>query len=141
MSPTLVRIIIAFVLFIHGVGHVMAFFPAFGISSTETWHARSWLLTRFIGESSSRVILVILFGAALLGFVGAALAIMGWLIPYDAWRTLSIVSAVISLAAIALYWNAFVALFPNKIGALAVDIAVLVCLLFLNWPTDADIGY
>ena len=119
----------------------MAFFPAFGISSTETWHANSWLLNRFIGDSASKVILVILFGAALLGFVGAALAIMGWLIPYDAWRTLSIVSAVISLLAIVLYWNAFVALFPNKIGALAVDIAVLVCLLFLNWPTDADIGY
>jgi hypothetical protein len=141
MSPIVVRYIIAFVLFVHGIGHVMAFFPAFGISSTETWHARSWLLTNLIGESASRVILVILFGAALLGFVGAALALMGWLVPHDAWRTLSIVSAVISLIAIVLYWNAFVALFPNKIGALTVDIAVLVCLLFLNWPSEADIGY
>ena len=141
MSPTVLRMIIALVLFVHGIGHVMAFFPALGISSTETWHARSWLLTSVIGESASKVILVILFGAALLGFVGAALALMGWLVPHDVWRTLSIVSAVISLIAIVLYWNAFVALFPNKIGALAVDIAVLVCLLFLNWPSEADIGY
>jgi hypothetical protein len=141
MSPILVRYIIALVLFVHGIGHVMAFFPALGISSTETWHARSWLLTNFIGESASKVILVVLFGAALLGFVGAALAIMGWLVPHDAWRTLSIISAVISIFAVLLYWNAFVALFPNKIGALAVDIAVLVCLLFLNWPSEADIGY
>ena len=141
MSPTVLRTIIALVLFVHGIGHVMAFFPALGISSTETWHARSWLLTSVIGESASKVILVILFGAALLGFVGAALALMGWLVPHDIWRTLSIVSAVISLIAIVLYWNAFVALFPNKIGALAVDIAVLVCLLFLNWPSEADIGY
>jgi hypothetical protein len=141
MSPTVLRTVIALVLFVHGIGHVMAFFPALGISSTETWHARSWLLTSVIGESASKVILVILFGAALLGFVGAALALMGWLVPHDIWRTLSIVSAVISLIAIVLYWNAFVALFPNKIGALAVDIAVLVCLLFLNWPSEADIGY
>ena len=141
MSPTVLRFIIAFVLFVHGIGHVMAFFPAFRISSTETWHARSWLLTSLIGESASRVILIILFGAALIGFIGAALALMGWLVPHDAWRTLSIVSAVISLIAIVLYWNAFVALFPNKIGALAVDIAVLVCLLALNWPSEADIGY
>lgn len=141
MSPTVLRFIIAIVLFIHGIGHVMVFLPAFGISSTETWHARSWLLTSFIGDSASRVILVILFGAALVGFVGAALALMGWLVPHDIWRTLSIVSAVISLVAVLLYWNAFVSLFPNKIGALAVDIAVLVCLLFLNWPSEADIGY
>ena len=141
MSPIVVRIIIALVLFLHGVGHVMAFFPAFGISSTETWHARSWLLTGFIGDSASKVILVILFGAALLGFVGAAFALMGWLVPHDAWRMLSIVSAAISLVAIVLYWNSFVSLFPNKIGAIAVDIAVFVCLLFLNWPSEADIGY
>lgn len=141
MSPTAIRIIIALVLFIHGVGHIMALLPAFRIASTETWHARSWLLNRFISESASRVLLVILFGAALLGFVGAALGLLGWLVPHDAWRTLSVTSAVISLVAIVLYWNAFVALFPNKLGALAVNIAVLVCLLFLNWPSEADIGY
>ncbi len=141
MSPTLLRLIIAAVLFLHGVGHVMALLPAFKIASTETWHDRSWLLTRVIGESASRVILVILFGAALLGFVCAALGLMGWLVPHDTWRTLSIVSAVISLVAIALYWNAFVAFFPNKIGALAVNLAVLVCLLYLNWPSEADLGY
>jgi hypothetical protein len=141
MSPTALRIIIALVLFTHGVGHIMALLPAFKIASTETWHARSWLLNRFIGESASRVILVILFGAALLGFVAAALGLMGWLVPHDAWRILSIWSAAISLIAVLLYWNAFVALFPNKLGALAVNIAVLVCLLFLNWPSEADIGY
>ena len=132
MSPTGIRIIIALVLFIHGVGHIMALLPAFKIASTETWHARSWLLNRFIGESASRVILVILFGAALIGFVCSAFGLMGWLIPHDAWRSLSIWSAVISLIAIVLYWNAFVAFFPNKVGAFAVDVSVLVCLLFLN---------
>jgi hypothetical protein len=141
MSPTILRFIIAFVLFIHGVGHVMALLPAFKIASTESWHDRSWLLTRIIGESASRVILIILFGAALLGFVFAALGLMGWLVPHEAWRTLTIVSALISLVAIVLYWNAFVAFFPNKIGALAVNLAVLVCLLFLNWPSEADLGY
>jgi hypothetical protein len=42
---------------------------------------------------------------------------------------------------LALFWNSFASLFPNKIGAIAVNIAVLVCLLWLNWPTEADIGY
>jgi hypothetical protein len=42
---------------------------------------------------------------------------------------------------IALFWNAFVAFFPNKIGAIAVDATVLIGLLFANWPTEAQLGY
>jgi hypothetical protein len=52
-----------------------------------------------------------------------------------------VVSAVISLVAILLYWNALILLFPHKIGALAVNIAVLICLLALNWPAEADLGF
>lgn len=37
--------------------------------------------------------------------------------------------------------GAFPTLFPNKIGNIAVDIAVLVGLLWLEWPTEAAIGY
>jgi hypothetical protein len=78
--------------------------------------------------------------AALVGFLAAALGLMGWLVPHDSWRTLAIVSAVISLIALALFWNAFVSFIPNKLGAIAVDIATLVCLLGLNWPSEADLG-
>ena len=51
------------------------------------------------------------------------------------------VAAAFSIVTIVLFWNAFVAFFPNKVGALGVDIAVLVCLLVLNWPTEAMLGY
>ena len=141
MSPTTLRIIIGLVLLVHGIGHIMAFFPALNITSTDKWHHRSWLLTPLIGDSASRVISIILFGAAFIGFIAAALGLFGWLVPHDLWRTLSVCSAVISLVALVLFWNSFAALFPNKIGAIAVNIAVLVCLLWLNWPTEADIGY
>ena len=141
MSPTTLRVIIGLVFLVHGIGHVMAFFPVLNISSTEKWHHRSWLLTPIFGDSVSRVINILLFGAAFIGFVGAALGLFGWLVPHELWRTLAVVSAVVSLVALALFWNAFVSLFPNKIGAIAVNIAVLVCLLWLEWPTEADIGY
>ena len=141
MSPTTLRIIIGLVLLVHGIGHVMAFFPALNISSTDNWHHRSWLLTPLIGDTASRVISIILFGAAFLGFIAAALGLFGWLVPHELWRTLSVYSAVISLVALALFWNSFASFFPNKIGAIAVNIAVFVCLLWLNWPTEADIGY
>ena len=141
MSATTLRIIIALVFLVHGVGHSMGIIPAVRPVDVKGWSSRSWLLTPLLGEAASRIISVILFLVAMLGFLAATLALMGWLVPHDYWRTLAVAAAVISLVAIALFWNAFVSLIPNKVGAIAVDIAVLVCLLVLNWPTEADIGY
>ena len=141
MSGTTLRFIIALVLFIHGIGHIMGVMPILGLSTMETWNARSWLLTDLLGNTITRIIGFILFVAALIGFVGAALGLMDWLVPHEWWRSLATVSSVISLVAIGLFWNAFVSFFPNKIGAIVVDAAVLVGLLIANWPTEAQLGY
>jgi hypothetical protein len=94
-----------------------------------------------LGDAAARIISVVLFLAALVGFVGATLGLLGWLVPHESWRTLAVVSAVISLIALALFWNAFVSFFPNKVGAIAVNVAVLVGLLWANLPSEADIGF
>lgn len=129
MSTSTIRIITGLVLIIHGIGHAMAFFPALSIISTDKWHYRSWLLTRLLGDTVSRVLVIMLFGAALIGFIAAGLGLFGWLVPHSAWQNLAIVSAVISLMALVLFWNSFAALFPNKIGAIVVDVATLFALL------------
>ena len=129
MSTSTIRIITGLILFIHGVGHAMAFFPALNIFSNEKWHYRSWLLSGFLGDTVSRVLVIILFGGALIGFIAASLGLFGWLIPHSAWQTLAIVSAVISLVALSLFWNSFASLFPNKIGAILVDFTTLWALL------------
>ena len=72
--------------------------------------------------------------------IAAGLAVNGWLISQAAWGTLAIAAAVISLVALALFWNAFPTLIPTKVGAIALDVITLVCLLWANWPTQADIG-
>jgi hypothetical protein len=141
MSVTTLGIIMALVLFAHGIGHVMGLITILGLASTETWHARSWLLTGLIGDRASRIVGFILFAAALVGFIGVALGLMDWLVPHDWWRTLAIVSAVISFIAVALFWNAFVMFFPNKVGAIGVNVAVLVGLLAVSWPTEVQLGY
>ena len=141
MSGTTLRIIIAAVLTIHGIGHVMGVMPALRLVDVNGWNSRSWLLTPILGEAASRILSIVLFLAALAGFVASALALLGWLVPHEWWRTLAVVSAVVSIVTIVLFWNAFVSLFPNKVGAIGVDIAVLVCLLWLNWPTEAALGY
>ena len=141
MSGTTLRALVAVVLFIHGIGHCMGIIPALKLVSVEGWNSRSWLLTPILGETVSRILSIILFSIALVGFLASALALLGWVVPHDWWRTLAVVSAVISIVTIVLFWNAFVTFFPNKVGALGVDIAVLVCLLSLNWPTETMLGY
>jgi hypothetical protein len=107
----------------------------------QNWSSHSWLLTPLVGDAAARIISVALFAVPFVGFLGAALALMGWVIPHDVWRPLALVSAAVSMAALALYWNALVMLFPHKVGDIAVNVAVLVGLLWANWPTEATLGY
>jgi len=149
MSNTTLRIIIGAALSLHGLGHVMGAIPALRLFTvTESspamlkrWSSRSWLLTDPLGDSTARLICLVLFVAVLVCSIGAGLGLLGWLIPHGWWRTLAVVSAVLSLVAIALYWNAFIALFPHKVGAIGMDLAVLICLLGANWPSAAALGF
>jgi hypothetical protein len=102
-----------------------------GISSTDTWHGRSWLLADRMGESASRTLGLIIYLACTAGFLAAALGVMDWLVPKDLWRTLAVVFAIISSAGLLFYWHSLAAVF-NKLGAVAVNLATLGCLLVLN---------
>jgi hypothetical protein len=149
MSGTVLRVIIALIFAFHGVGHAMGIIPALGVVNEagssqgwlRNWSNHSWLLTNLLGNTVSTILCIVLYGAALIGFLAAALSLLGWGVPHEWWRALAAVSAIISLIAILLYWNALIFLFPHKVGALAVNIATLVCLLLLNWPTEADLGF
>jgi hypothetical protein len=150
MPATTVQSLTTFVLLFHGVAHLVGVIPAVGLFDprkpstpdwARNWSSRSWLLTDLLGDTAARIIAVVLLLASLVGFVGAGLALNGWGVPHDWWRPWAIVSAVRSLVTISLYWNAFIRLFPQKIGSIAVNIAVLVCLLWANWPTEADLGF
>ena len=123
------RIVIAVVLLAHGIGHSLGLFPAFGLAKTKQCTDHSWLLTNFIGESAARRFGVVLWLAAMFGFIGAALGFYG---IQEWWRSLAIASAIVSLAGLALYWNAFPSLI-NKIGAIAIDVIIL-ARLWAHWP-------
>lgn len=149
MSGTSLRILVAAVLALHGVGQAMGIIPALRSAVNEgktegwlqNWSGHSWLLTPLLGDVASRIVCVVLFAVPLIGFLGAALALMGWVVPHDLWRPLALVSAVVSTVALALYWNALIMLFPHKIGDIAINVAVLVSLLWVNWPTESDLGF
>lgn len=141
MTPTTLRTIISIVFFFNGVGHVLGILPALGVVKMKNWTSHSWLLSKPLGESVARILSVVLFVAVVACSIGAGLAVNAWIVPHAAWRTLAIVSAAVSLVALALFWNAFPTLIPTKVGAIGQDILVIVCLLMIGWPTEADIGF
>ena len=141
MTPTTLRTVISIVFFFNGIGHVLGILPALGVSKMKNWSSHSWLLSERLGESTARIISLVLFASVVVCSIAAGLAINAWLVPHTAWRTLAIISAVVSLVALALFWNAFPALIPTKVGAIGQDILVIICLIVTNWPTEADIGF
>jgi hypothetical protein len=59
-------------------------------------------------------------------------------VPGEAWRPLAVVSAIVSMLGIMLFigtWPTF-----NTLAALGVNVAVLVAVLGLHWPSETMFG-
>jgi len=143
MSAETMRGLVFGVLMIHGLGHGGALGALLWIASrpsdpTAGWQAaRSWLLPA-LPAASAAMVAGTFWVISMLGFVAAALAFWGIVLPGDLWRPLAIGSAIVSLAGITLFfgtWPPF-----NTVAALAVNVAVLVSLLVLRWPQVAAVG-
>ena len=135
MSDHTVRIVVSLALIVHGIGHSMGIMTAAGMSKTETWHSRSWLLTDLLGDSPARLIALVIWVVTFVGFILAGAGALGWSVTEGQWRAITVVCAVVSLIGLVLFWNAFAALVPNKIGAIAVNVIALVGILIADWPS------
>lgn len=129
----MIRILVALLLAAHGVGHSIG---VAGGWAGNAWggSGSSWLLTPVLGRSIGAVEGV-LFLLPAIGFVAAAVGL--WL-GYDAWRPIAIGSAVLSLAAVALFPEQLP--FGSTVGALLVNAAVLIGLLVMHWPSAETVG-
>ncbi len=136
----MLRSAIAVVFIAHGLGHALGLLPLVGLRLSRTHATTSWLLTDRLGATATRGVGLTLWLVALIGFVAAGLGLFDWLVPRDFWEPLAIAAASVSLVAIASYWDGLPFFIPNKVGAIAVDLAVLVYLLWLHWPPDVAGG-
>ena len=121
MSTQTIRILIAGALFVHGIGHTLGF-----------WKPARSLLFLKVPEPTLRLAGGIIWGIVAVGFIASTMSFYGLLMPPNWWRPLAVVFAVISLVGLILFgrsWPIF-----NLIGALAMNIATLVALLWLHWP-------
>jgi hypothetical protein len=140
MSDQTLRIVIAAVVALHGLGHGGALAALAWIawrpgSDTGAWTgARSWLLPS-LSSGTATVIACTFWTVALVGFLAAVLSFVGILLPVDAWRPLAIGSSIISTVGIVLFfgnWPLF-----NTVAALGVNLVVLVALVGVAWVPPA----
>jgi hypothetical protein len=137
MSEGTVKLVIAAVLFLHGIAHVGPIATYLWIKfrpqdATGGWvAARTWLAPG-LAPRPAKTIATVFWALSLIGFVCAALAFSGVILPGTLWRQLSIGSAIISTMGIIVFfgtWPMF-----NTLAALAVNVAVLVTQLITHWP-------
>jgi len=140
MTPKTLRTIVAIFLFVHAIGHGQGIIASLGLLNSETWNVRSWLFDNLIGEKASRTLAMILFIICVLGFLATAFSFLGIGLPHESWRTLAIIFSIPSVFSLIAYWNAF-AMFFNKIGAIGVNGWILIGLLILKWPSEAEMGF
>jgi hypothetical protein len=130
------KIVIALVLLAHGIGHSLGLLQVFKVATVNpAWDGDSWLLTGILGETPSQVIGAVLWTAAIIGFAGLAGIVMGWL-PAAWFQPLAIGSAASSLVGLLLFPVAFP--LGSSIGALVIDLAVLVATLWYGWQPDVQ---
>lgn len=136
MSTTLARLLIGGFLIAHGLVHGLYFAPIPpDAEKAKKWafHLdRSWLLGRLrIGPSALRQIGTFLCVVTMVAFMLAGLGVFlgaGW------WRLFAAAGAISGLTLFALYWHIWL-----WIGVL-LNAAVLVALLWANWPPESTIG-
>ena len=141
MSPQLIKIIIAGVLLLHGLGHGGAIGALIaidrGVPSGKWLAARSWLFPK-LAPQLAKIIAVIFWVLSLLGFVAAALSFWGILVPGDLWRPLALIFACISFVGIALFWGTWPMF--NTLAAQLVNLAVIITQLWMHWPAKEMFG-
>jgi hypothetical protein len=131
------KLVIAIVLAAHGIGHVIGILQVLKVGApSPAWDGRSWILGDVAGTGVTGLIGLTLWTIAMVGFLAAAGVVLGWL-PSDWWTPLAIIASVASVAGIVLFPSAFPTL--STIGALIVDVAVLVAVLWVRW-TPADLA-
>ena len=143
MSDQTIKLIAAGVLLLHGLGHGgalgalawMGLRP--GTNAGDWLAARSWLAPSLPGNSATTVASAFWI-VSLMGFVIAAMSFWGIVVPASVWRPLAVAAALVSATGIVLFfgtWPTF-----NTLAALGVNVAVIVAIVWLRWPSDAMLG-
>jgi len=131
----MLRIVIGLVLLGHGIGHSIGLLGMFKVATVNpAWNGDSWLLTGPAGPTLTQGVGVVLWTVSMIGFAALAGILFGWL-PLTWWVPVAVVASLASLAGVLFFPVAFPTV--STIGAVAVDVAVLVAVFGYHWsPSD-----
>jgi hypothetical protein len=139
------KIVTVVLLILHGLicaaQAIGSFSPSEGVPNPSwlnwwpTALGESWLLSKLgIGQSLFTIVVGVLGLVSGVCVIAAGLGLFGFAIPLDWWRALAGVGAALSLIYFAIYAHPF---FAVGIGA---NIAILVVLLWIGWPSIDVLG-
>jgi predicted permease len=128
MSTTTVKLVMFLALFVHGIGHLQGVVSSSGVKFRTSTSNASWLL-KGLGVKWNKVICLVLYLAASVLGIFAALSFRGVLGPESQWTSLAMACAVFSSLGLILFPKAL-ALFFNKTGAIAVNLFIFYSILF-----------
>lgn len=134
MSQTVWRAVLALVLGAHGLGHMVFLVSTLRVAD---WGgpSHSWFLADLGSGAVMRVAGSLIWFLALAGFIVAA---VGLFAQHEWWRTITIASAGVSLLGLVLFWTSPPA--SSVLSAGIFDLAVLVALLVVHWPSVNLVG-
>ena len=134
MSGNTWRIILSLVILAHGIGHVLFLAPCLGIAQWGQ-SAQSWLLTGVLGETPTRVVGSVVWLAAVVGFAAAGAGLLG---QQTWWRAVAVGAAGVSLLGLLLFARGGNT--QPLLSAGLMDVAILVALLWAQWPSADLVG-
>ncbi len=137
----MLRTLIGIFLIAHGLVHsglAAAPIPNDPASKPGTFFTsvtRSWLLTGMrLDGAAIRNVGFGLVGLATLSFLMTGLGVLGVPGLHAIWRGLAVLSASLSLVLLVVFWH------PWLIFGIALDLGMLVSILWAHWPTSSMIG-
>jgi len=134
MSGEALRWLLGIVLIAHGVGHVL-FMPALHEVLRLQNDGRSWLVTPVLGDGITSMLASIAAGITAVAFVAAG---VGIIVQAPWWRMIAIGASMVSIGVVIVMWSGVPT--SSAVFALAFDVAVLVALVVMHWPSTETLG-
>jgi hypothetical protein len=130
------RIILGVFIVLHGLVHLLYSGQSqrlFELQPGMVWPDGSWAFSRLLGDEATRILASISYVLAAIGFMAGGIGI---LVSQAWWRPVVVASAAFSAVIIILFWDGKVQMLDDKgLIGLLINIAILVALLILRWPS------
>jgi len=130
------RIIFGVFIVLHGLVHLLYSGQSqrlFELQPGMVWPDGSWAFSKLLGDEATRLLASISYVLAAIDFVAGG---TGILVRQNWWRPVVVGSAAFSAGIIILFWDGKMQKLADKGGfGLLINIAILVALLILRWPS------